>query len=352
MSDKALTVQTGLDLRSLGEVLASSGFFADTRDAAQAIVKVLAGHELGFGPVASMTGVNIIKGKVALSANLMGAAVKRSGRYNYRVVTLTDAECAIEFYESGKIIGRSAFTIQDAQRAGLTGGDNWRKFPRNMLFARALSNGVKWYCPDVTGGPAYTPDELGALVDEDGEVIETEIVTPPAPVHQPVADQSRRIQTNDPPAPVPDNGHEVRVAVLKPSEVDTLIEYARELRPDLKDVARAHISNSCLKALGIRQWTDGFSGGLERAKELVQKRALEKRAEPEAEAESPTEKPKRAKKSTQQTLPEAEAAPISGVCVDCGEITVRRAADGTWRCYECAIERDALAEIAEQEADA
>ena len=35
-----------------------------------------------------------------------------------------------------------------------------------------------------------------------------------------------------------------------------------------------------------------------------------------------------------------------------GEITVRRAADGTWRCYECAIERDALAEIAEQEADA
>ena len=188
MSEKALVIHNDLDLGTLGSVLASSGFFADTRDAAQAIVKVLAGHELGFGPVASMTGVNIIKGKVALSANLMGAAVKRSGRYNYRVVTLTDAECAIEFYESGKIIGRSAFTIQDAQRAGLTGGDNWRKFPRNMLFARALSNGVKWYCPDVTGGPAYTPDELGALVDEDGEVIETEIVTPPAPVHQPVAD--------------------------------------------------------------------------------------------------------------------------------------------------------------------
>jgi hypothetical protein len=42
-----------------------------------------------------------------------------------------------------------------------------------MLFARAMSNGVRWYCPDVTNGNAvYTPEELGAEVDEDGNVIE------------------------------------------------------------------------------------------------------------------------------------------------------------------------------------
>jgi hypothetical protein len=40
-----------------------------------------------------------------------------------------------------------------------------------MLYARALSNGAKWYCPDVFGGPIYTPDELGAVVDgETGEL--------------------------------------------------------------------------------------------------------------------------------------------------------------------------------------
>lgn len=196
MSDKALTVQTGLDLRSLGEVLARSGFFQDTKDAAQAIVKVLAGQEIGFGPVASMTGIYIVKGKVSLSANLMGAAVKRSGRYNYRVLELTDEAAEIEFYEDGKAIGRSRFTLDDAKKAGLNTSDNWRKYPRNMLFARALSNGVKWYCPDVTGGPAYTPDELGAMVDEDGDVVESEIVErPAAPVYQPKGDQSRRIQT-------------------------------------------------------------------------------------------------------------------------------------------------------------
>lgn len=278
--NKELVVRAGLDIASLGDILAKSGYFQDTRDAAQAIVKVLAGQELGFGPVASMTGVYIVKGKVSLSANLMGAAVKRSGRYNYRVLELTDEAAEIEFFEDGKGIGRSRFTLQDAQKAGLNGSDNWRKYPRNMLFARALSNGVKWYCPDVTGGPAYTPDELGAVVDEDGEVIEAEVVERPTPpIHQPVADQSRRIQTGpvqpppEPPAQ-PDNGHEA--VPLKPSEVDALIEYARTLRPDLKDTVRAHISNSCLKACGLSDWTDAMPGGLERAKELVAARALEK----------------------------------------------------------------------------
>mgnify|MGYP006883615955 CR=1 FL=1 len=164
--NKELVVRAGLDIASLGDILAKSGYFQDTREAAQAIVKVLAGQELGFGPVASMTGVYIVKGKVSLSANLMGAAVKRSGRYNYRVLELTDEAAEIEFFEDGKGIGRSRFTLQDAQKAGLNGSDNWRKYPRNMLFARALSNGVKWYCPDVTGGPAYTPDELGAVVGQ------------------------------------------------------------------------------------------------------------------------------------------------------------------------------------------
>jgi len=160
------------DTMMLGKLLAQSGYFADSRDAGQAVVKVLAGAELGFGPIASMTGINIIKGKVTLSANLIAAAIKRSGRYNYRVSEMTDTACKIVFYEGKEQIGVSTFTMDDAKAAGLA-GDNWRKFPRNMLFARAISNGAKWYCPDLSGGPLYTPDELGAQVDgETGEVID------------------------------------------------------------------------------------------------------------------------------------------------------------------------------------
>jgi hypothetical protein len=54
-------------------------------------------------------------------------------------------------------IGVSKFTIEDAKKAGTK---NLDKYPANMLFARAMSNGVKWYTPDVFNGPVYTPDEI------------------------------------------------------------------------------------------------------------------------------------------------------------------------------------------------
>jgi hypothetical protein len=156
----------------LGRVFAASGLFADSRGAAQAAVKILAGREMGFGPSAAMSGVNIIRGRVTLSANLMAAAVRRSRRYDYRIVKLTDSECEIEYLMGGQPIGTSPFSMEDARRAGLAHGENWKKYPRNMLFARAMSNGAKWYCPDVFGGPPYTPDELGAAIDgETGEFV-------------------------------------------------------------------------------------------------------------------------------------------------------------------------------------
>lgn len=195
--NNALTTNTEMSLSELGNVLTKSKYFTDASDASQAIVKVLAGRELGIGPIASMTGIHIIKGKPALGANLLASCLKRSGRYDYRVKELTAQNAAIEFFEviGGKreSLGISAFSITDARAAGT---QNIDKFARNMLFARALSNGVRWFCPDVTGGPVYTPEELGAPVNGDGDVIESsaKLVTPEQPK-----------QTSLPPALTPSN---------------------------------------------------------------------------------------------------------------------------------------------------
>lgn len=161
------------DLEKLGRALVASNYFkGDVDKVSQAIVKVLAGREMGFGPIASMTGIHIIKGRPAVGANLMAAAVKSHPGYDYRVRKITDDECSIEFFQDGQSLGVSEFTTQDAQRAGT---QNMGKFPRNMLFARAISNGVKWFCPDVfMGNTVYTPDELGATVDAEGMVIEVQ----------------------------------------------------------------------------------------------------------------------------------------------------------------------------------
>lgn len=175
---------------TLGNILTASGFFSDSRDAAQAAVKVMAGQELGFGPIASMTGIYIVKGRVTVSANLMAAAIKRSA-YDYRVREHTAKNCVIDFYgprldgPGTELIGTSEFSMRDAAAAGLASSDTYKKHPRNMLFARALSNGAKWYCPDIFGGPIYTPDELGQEIDgETGEVVN---YTPPPATELPEA---------------------------------------------------------------------------------------------------------------------------------------------------------------------
>lgn len=158
-------------LERLAKACAQSGYFKDATDAAKAYVKVCAGVELGIGPVQAMTGIHIVQGKPTLAASLVGALIKRSGRYDYRVTSLDDTACTLTFYEDGKPVGDSTFTTKDAEKAGLTKNPTWKSFPRNMLLSRALTNGARWYCPDVFGGAVYTPDELGAEIDGDGEVI-------------------------------------------------------------------------------------------------------------------------------------------------------------------------------------
>jgi hypothetical protein len=167
-----LIIRTMDDAERAAKAMATSGFFADAKQASQAVVKILAGQELGFGPFASMTGVHIIQNKPTLAANLMAAAIKRGGKYNYRVAKLDEKECSLDFFEAKEKVGTSTFTMEDAQKAGVTGKAVWKQFPRNMLFARALSNGQKWYAPDVfSGATVYTPEELGAEVDADGNVV-------------------------------------------------------------------------------------------------------------------------------------------------------------------------------------
>ncbi|MGH2586604.1 MAG: hypothetical protein ACRDJE_16945, partial [Dehalococcoidia bacterium] len=160
-------------IEGLAQHFVKSGFFKNSTDLSKAIVNILYGQEVGIGPVQAMMAIHVIDGKPTLSANLLATLVKRSGRYDYRIREHTAKLCRLEFFENRQSLGPSEFTIEEAQAAGLMVKDNWKKYPKAMLFSRAISQGVRWHCPDVTGGaPAYTPEELGAEVDEDGEVVE------------------------------------------------------------------------------------------------------------------------------------------------------------------------------------
>lgn len=161
---------------ALAQHFFQSGFFKDVQSMSQAVVKIVAGEELGLGPMTSMQGIHIIKGKPTMSANLHAVQVKRSGKYNFRPVEITDVGAKIEWFEDGASVGFSEFTIDQARTAGLIKDDSgWTRYPDDMLFARALTRGMRRYCPEVSAGsPAYTPEELGAEVDEQGEPVVVE----------------------------------------------------------------------------------------------------------------------------------------------------------------------------------
>jgi hypothetical protein len=190
-----LTVYQNFDtMARAASALQKSGFFPDVKSEAQAIVKVMAGAELGLPPFASMSGIHIVQGKPVLGSNIIGTLVKNDPRYDYRIKTATAEICILEWYENGQKVGASEFTMQEAKDAGLTNKDNWRKYPSDMLFARALTRGARRYAPGIFGGaPVYTPDELGVDTDEEGHIVrelpaETEPEKPKMTAEQAVTD--------------------------------------------------------------------------------------------------------------------------------------------------------------------
>ena len=152
-----ITIMPVSDIMIMAKTFAESGMFTDAKAMGQAFVKIQAGQEIGVPPFAAMSGIHIIQGKPTIGAGLIASTVKGSGKYDYKVAKMDDAICSIDFFQGKELIGNSTFTIEDAKKA-LT--KNIDKFPKNMLFARAISNGVKWFCPDVFSGPVYVPEEM------------------------------------------------------------------------------------------------------------------------------------------------------------------------------------------------
>lgn len=215
----------GMTIQSIAESCANSGMFKDIRSAWQAIVKIKAGLELGIPPIQAMNGLYIIEGKVAMAATLMAGLLKASGRYTYRVQQHDDNGCVIQFYErndSGEWVPcgpNSSFTMTDANKAGVTGKSVWKAWPRNMLFARAMSNGARWYCGDVFLGPVYVPEELGVEVNQDGDMLVADV-------------QPENVRRDAPSAPTPNAYVQPQVPVAATTQAPANIPAVPERVPN------------------------------------------------------------------------------------------------------------------------
>ncbi|TEX50606.1 MAG: hypothetical protein B7C55_09900 [Actinomycetales bacterium mxb001] len=119
------------------------------------------GDVLGIDPRQAIWSMHVIEGKPSMSADLMAAVCMRSQACEYLMpITVSATRCEYAAKRRGwPAEVRMSFTWEDAQRAGLTGRDNWKKYPAAMLKARCLTMICRSTFPDLLAG-VYDGDEL------------------------------------------------------------------------------------------------------------------------------------------------------------------------------------------------
>lgn len=111
-------------------------------------------------------GLYTFDGKVTMSAQLMKVMIVNAGG-TADIEQIDETVCKIKFSWKGKSYSYS-YSAQEAYNAGYYSKDNWKKHPKDMLYARALSGGARKFMPEVIMG-AYVIGEL----DSDNTISET-----------------------------------------------------------------------------------------------------------------------------------------------------------------------------------
>lgn len=121
---------------------------------------ILAGYEAGLSPMTSLRSIHVIEGRPAMSAELMRAVIQRAG-HDMWVEETSSTRAIVAGQRSGRDrVLRVTWTEDDARRAGLLGKDNWKKYPRAMLVARASTELARMMFADVLAGISHSIEEL------------------------------------------------------------------------------------------------------------------------------------------------------------------------------------------------
>lgn len=149
---------------------------------------MLAARSLDIPMWSATQQIIVQKGRTSMTASLMQSLVIRAG-HNMFLVRKDDESATVRSFRKG--IGEdecgfadTTFSIEDALKAKLLVRTDkgaliarsqngevlpWEKYTEDMLIWRAISRAARRYFPDVLMGMNYTPEELGADINEDGE---------------------------------------------------------------------------------------------------------------------------------------------------------------------------------------
>ena len=159
------------------EVLAQSEIVPSSyrKRPANIVAAGLAGRSYGWDVMTSMRNFHVIEGTASLRPEAMLGLVRQAGHSVVVEVTDNEARASGTRADTGDK-HLAVFTMKDAEAAGLAKKRNWTQYRQAMLTWRAVSTLCRILFPDVVLGAGYVPEELGAEVDEKGEVVEAEVI--------------------------------------------------------------------------------------------------------------------------------------------------------------------------------
>lgn len=134
------------------------------KDKSAVMMVMLSARELGIPPMQALNGgINMIQGKVEISARMMSALIRKAG-HKIKVQECTANQCVLygTRCDTGETQSAS-FSVAEAQLAGLVKpGGGWVKWPKDMCFARALSRLARQLFSDVIG-IGYVEGEISSM---------------------------------------------------------------------------------------------------------------------------------------------------------------------------------------------
>jgi hypothetical protein len=163
-TDLAVREHSVNEIEIMAKQVGRSGLFG--MNEAQAFTLMLLAQAKGIHPIQAVERYHVISGRPAMKADAILADFQRNGGV-VEWVTMTDQEFSAIFthpVNAPKGVTVS-FSMADAKRAELTNNKMWSKYPKNMLRARVISNGMRLVMPGIVAG-IYTPEEVMDFDDE------------------------------------------------------------------------------------------------------------------------------------------------------------------------------------------
>ena len=145
------------DVERMADAFAKSGLFGlKTKD--QALALMLLAQAEGLHPATAARDYNIIQGRPSKKPEAMQRDfIDKGGKITWH--EYSDTCVAATFSHPMGGTAKIDWDFKRANQAGLGGKDNWKKWPRQMLRSRVISEGCKAVYPAATGG-LYTPEEV------------------------------------------------------------------------------------------------------------------------------------------------------------------------------------------------